>query len=287
MLDRHADGSVNFGVKLMVSTGPTDAIKRAELKDAAKRSFADDSDVALFYFAGHGHIETTGGYLCASDCATGDDGLPLSDIMVFANESNARNKVIILDSCYSGALGDHPIKKDLSEITEGVTILTASTKGQYAAEEDGGGVFTGLLLDALGGAAANLIGDVTPGAVYAHVDQSLGNWSQRPVFKTNVKKFVSLRTVQPPLDLADLRRIAEFFPEAGFEFQLDPSYEPTDPTANPDNCAVFKILQHYNRVNLAVPVGAPHPYYAAIESKCMKLTGTGEHYRRLAAKGLI
>jgi hypothetical protein len=74
-----------------------------------------------------------------------------------------------------------------------MTIFTASTKGQYAAEANGGGVFTGLLIDALGGAAANLIGEVTPGGVYAHIDQSLGNWSQRPVFKTNVKKFVSLR----------------------------------------------------------------------------------------------
>jgi len=37
-----------------------------------------------------------------------------------------------------------------------------------------GGVFTGLLVDALSGGAANLVGDVTPGSVYAHIDQSLG-----------------------------------------------------------------------------------------------------------------
>jgi uncharacterized caspase-like protein len=113
--------------------------------------------------------------------------------MTFANESNAKNRIIILDSCYSGAVGDNPINRQVSEISEGMTIFTASTKGQYAAEANGGGVFTGLLIDALGGAAANLIGEVTPGGVYAHIDQSLGNWSQRPVFKTNVKKFVSLR----------------------------------------------------------------------------------------------
>jgi hypothetical protein len=87
-------------------------------------------------------------------------------------------------------------------------------------------VFTGLFVDALGGAAANLVGAVTPGSVYAHIDQSLGSWQQRPVFKTNVKSFVSLRTVQAPIPLADLQRITEFFPAPGFEFQLDPSYEP-------------------------------------------------------------
>ena len=100
--------------------------------------FADDSEVALFYFAGHGYIETTGGYLCGGECKTGDDGLALSDVMTFANESQARNKIIILDSCYSGALGDHPINRQVSEIAEGVTILTASTKGQYASRSERG-----------------------------------------------------------------------------------------------------------------------------------------------------
>jgi Caspase domain len=288
MLDRHSDGSVNFQTpKLIVGTGPQDIVERAELKNAVRELFADDNDVALFFFAGHGHIESTGGYLCAGDCRTGDDGFPVAEIMTLANKSPARNKIIILDSCHSGVIGNHPINEEVSEISEGVTILTASTKGQYAAEINGGGVFTGLLLDALGGAAANLVGQVTPGGVYAHIDQSLGTWSQRPVFKTNVKRFVSLRQVQPPLPLADLRRIAEFFPDIGFEYQLDPSFEPTDPSADPDKNAIFAILQKYNRVNLLVPVDAPHMWHAAMERKTAKLTATGEHYRRLVASGMI
>ena len=113
--------------------------------------------------------------------------------MTFANNSPAKNKVIILDSCHSGVLGANPNVGQVAEIKEGVTILTASTADQYAMEANGSGVFTSLLVDALSGAAANLVGDVTPGSVYAHIDQSLGNWAQRPVFKTNVKKFVSLR----------------------------------------------------------------------------------------------
>src|SRR6185437_11687942 len=156
VLERNSDGTVNFAVRLVAATGPAEALTRERLKDSVRELFADDSEIALFYFAGHGYIETTGGYLCASDCKTGDDGLPLSDVLIFANESKARNKIILLDSCYSGALGDASTNRQITEIAEGVTILTASTKGQYAAEENGGGVFTGLLLDALGGAAANL-----------------------------------------------------------------------------------------------------------------------------------
>ena len=155
------------------------------------------------------------------------------------------------------------------------------------------GVFTTLLVDALSGAASNLVGEITPGSVYAHIDQSLGPWEQRPVFKTNVKNFVSLRTAQPPLSLAELQRITEFFPMAGFEFQLDPSFEPerTDPAIkvppDPQNTATFAILQNFNRVNLVTPIGAPHMYHAAINSKSCKVTVLGEHYRSLVERKLI
>src|SRR6266436_1182671 len=74
MLDRHADGSVNFGTKIVVGTGPNDVVTRGALKEAVRDLFADDTEVSLFYFAGHGYIEATGGYLCGGECRTGDDG---------------------------------------------------------------------------------------------------------------------------------------------------------------------------------------------------------------------
>jgi hypothetical protein len=298
MLDRHADGSVNFGVKHLSAAGSSEPVERHELRQAIENLFAGDGEVALFYFAGHGHIEATGGYLCSSDVKTGNDGVPLAEIMTMANQSKLQNRVIILDSCHSGVAGGSALQHKVAEISDGVTILTASTEEQYATEENGAGVFTSLLVDALGGAAANLVGDVTPGGVYAHVDQSLGPWAQRPVFKTNVKRFVSLRKVQPSLELAELRRISGFFPTAGFQFQLDPSYEPERhdswatnpqgiPAPDPINNAIFEILQKYNRVGLLVPEDAPHMWHAAMESKSVRLTALGEHYRRLSAKGLI
>ncbi|MFC6121026.1 caspase family protein [Phytobacter sp. SCO41] len=285
MLARNADSSVNFQVRLITSNnGPV--VKR-ELRQEIQALFSGDGEIALLFFAGHGYIESTGGYLCASDTETGDDGLSLSDIMTFANQSGFRNKIIILDSCHSGVVAQRVGQAQISELTEGMTILTASTADQYASEENGSGVFTSLLIDALGGAAANLIGQITPGGVYAHIDQSLGAWSQRPLFKTNVKSFVSLRTIQPPLALQALRRITEFFTYPGEEYQLAPEYEPESKNPDPDKTALFAILQSYNRVNLLVPVGAPHMYHAAMESKTVKLTGLGEHYRKLVEKGLI
>jgi hypothetical protein len=204
--------------------------------------------------------------------------------------TRARNKVIVLDSCHSGIAGDRGVAAQVAELSEGLTILTASTADQYATEANGSGVFTTQFVDALNGAAGNLVGDVTPGSVYAHIDQSLGPWEQRPVFKTNVKSFVSLRKVQPPISLADLQRITELFPTPGFEFKLDPSFEPERapgdaergiPSPNLENTQKFAILQKYNRVNLVVPVDAPHMWHAAMDSKSCKLTVLGEHYRRL------
>ncbi len=291
-LERNGDGTINFTANLFTADSDADAISRSTLKRLVRELFAEDHEVALLYFAGHGHVEQTGGYLCSSDSSEGDD-LSLADVMTFANDSPAKNKVIFLDSCHSGIAGT-PAGQKAAEVAEGVTILTASTKEQYATEKNGSGVFTSLLVDALNGGACDLVGTVTPGAVYAHIDQSLGPWEQRPVFKTNVKEFVSLRRVPAPIPLEYLLRLTEFFPKPGMKFDLDPSFEP-EPNGrppgvappDPENTAKFDVLRQFNRVNLLVPVGAPHMWHAAMESKSCKLTALGEHYRRLVERNRI
>ena len=294
VLERHDGGAVNFDCRLLTGTGPSDRVDRSELKDRIEELFRADAEIALFYFAGHGHIEASGGYLLATDSRRGDEGVSLSEILTFANASPAKNKVIVLDSCHSGIAGTPPTGDQLATLSEGLTVLTASTKDQYATEENGRGVFTSLLVDALSGSAANLTGDITPGSVYAHIDQSLGAWEQRPVFKTNVKQFVSLRKSSPPIDISDLRRLAEFFPDPGFEYGLDPTYEPEVkgrdsgmPAPDPEKTRIFAVLQRYNRLNLLVPVDVPHMWNAAMESKSCRLTALGEHYRRLVEKNRI
>ncbi|SDI70081.1 Caspase domain-containing protein [Arthrobacter subterraneus] len=296
VLERHADGTLNFQQpKLMTSTGPGATVTRTELREAVEELFRDDAEISLFYFSGHGYIDGAGGYLCASDCADGHDGLSLFDVMTFANSSPAKNKVIILDSCHSGIAGGNAAVAQIAEIKEGVTILTASTAEQYAIETGGSGVFTSLLVDALSGAAANLVGDVTPGSVYAHIDQSLGNWAQRPVFKTNVKKFVSLRETKAPVELVQLQKLTVLFDEPTMQLQLDPSYEPertndndlSVPPPDPAKNADFAVLQALVKVNLVRPVDAPHMWHAAMESKACELTVLGQHYWKLVKEGLI
>ncbi|MEE7493092.1 caspase family protein [Methylobacterium oryzae] len=299
VLERHGDGRANFKQpKMMLCDGPRSLISKAELKQAARELFQQPAEIALIYFAGHGYVEDTGGYLCSSDSESGDDGLALNDLVLFANTSPATNRIIILDSCHSGAAGTRGGHKRTAELEEGTTILTASTAMQSAMEAyGGGGVFTTLFVDALNGGAANLVGDVTPGSIYAHIDQSLGPNSQRPVFKTNVQSFISLRTVQSPIDYGELMQLATFFPSDDFEFPLDPAYEPernteqlADPTIPPPDAAknkIFRILQNLVKVNLVVPVDAPHMWHAAMQSKACQLTVLGKHYRKLVESGMI
>lgn len=299
-LERHADGTLNFTTpQLLTGTSANQPVVKKDLKDAVRELFVDDAEIAMFYFAGHGYVEDTGGFLCASDSADGDDGLALHDVMMMANTSQARNKAIILDSCHSGAAGNDAITRSMAELNDGVTILTASTENQYALEVPGGGagVFTSLFVDALNGAAANLVGDVTPGSVYAHIDQSLGPWAQRPVFKTNVKTFVSLRKAEAPIPLTALQALTTHFPAADYDLPLDPSYEPERsteqlddpaiPPPDPEHTAVFKVLQAYVRVNLVRPVDAPHMWHAAMQSKSCELTVLGQHYWNLVDQSLI
>ncbi|WP_182378699.1 caspase family protein [Nocardioides sp. WS12] len=295
-LERNADGTRNFAQpNLMTSTGGGSDVTRAELREAIEQLFKDDAEIALLYFSGHGHIDGIGGYLCASDFATEHDGLSFADVMSYANQSPAKNKVIILDSCHSGAAGSNPISGKVAEISEGITILTASAANQYSIETGGSGVFTSLLIDALSGAAANLIGDVTPGSVYAHVDQSLGPWSQRPIFKTNVKEFVSLRKADAPIELGKLHKLVDLFEDPTTELILDPGYEPersgseevSIPKPDPIKTMDFAVLQALRSVNLVRPVGAPHMWHAAMESKACELTVLGQHYWSLVKRDLI
>jgi len=286
ILETNGDGSPNFDVKLELNVST-----KSELKKMIASLFSGNSDTVFLYFSGHGFINELGGYLVTPDHQEYDEGVSMDEILVWANNSKAKDKIIILDCCYSGAFGTPQISEGASLLKEGVSILTASRSDETAQEIGGHGVFTSLLLNALQGGAADLRGHISPGGVYAYIDQALGPWKQRPVFKTNVTRFTSLRTVVPQVSVEVLRKITEYFPIPQDDFKLDPSYEDTNqetvehilkkPYAKSENIAIFKDLQKFQSVGLVVPVDSTYMYFAAMESKSCKLTSLGYHYWRL------
>lgn len=291
VLNRNEDESLNFTVATLIAKDESTRVTCGKLKDAIEELFKGDSEVALLYVASHGYVDSSGGYIIASDSNRGDDGLAMDIVLKYANESKAKNRVIILDCCHAGCMGNIANFPGSAILGDGVTILAASTEEQYSSEEHGSGVFTGLLVDALKGSAANLVGEVTPGSAYALIDQTLGPWNQRPVFKTNVKSFVSLRKAKAPLELAELHQLTRLFPKPDYDFPLDPTFEPESGEGQKANMKKFEVLQRFNRVNLVVPYGLPkkknHMYFAAMMEKGCRLTALGKHYWNLVKKGAI
>mgnify|MGYP001431039545 CR=1 FL=1 len=282
-LETHGDGSPNFAVKLL--TGPPTSVTRSALKEAVKELFAGDCDIALFYFSGHGLVTSTGGCIVTSDFANYDEGISMDEILTLANNSKCKDRIILLDCCHSGAFGSPASSgSNLAQLAEGMSVLTASRKDEVALEVGGSSVFTELVVDALKGGAADLRGHITPGSLYSYVDQALGAWDQRPIFKTNVTRFTSLRTIQPPIPLATLRKLCVYFPQPEDEHRLDPSYEDSSPSPDATKVPIMKELQKFVSVGLVRPVGEEYMYYAAMNSKSCRLTALGYQYWRLASE---
>lgn len=294
-LEKNGDGSPNFSVHLLTSNQAP--VTSEILNHAIGELFSGEADTALLFFAGHGIINpiTNAGYIVSQNGARGSWGMSLGEILNLANSASPRIKssVIILDSCNSGYTGEVPglNNEQIAIIGRGVTILTACDRNGTAEEINDQGVFTTILLDGLSGSSADICGRITPAALYTHVDQTLGPWEQRPMYRANVQTFVTLRQVTPKIPLDVLRRLPTYFPDATYQFPLDPSFEPDRrnvPTelrvipVNEEHARIFRELQMCNRHGLVRPINEQHMYYAAINSTGCELTALGAHYRKLA-----
>lgn len=288
LIESNGNGSPNFDVQKVL-----DSCTRSELERMIKQLFAGDDDIALLYFSGHG-CDCDGGYLCTSDYSRDTWGVRMDDILSWANNSKCKNKILILDCCFSAKMGESLLDKNVSNLGEGVTILAASRSWETSEENSRikHGVFTELLIQGLQGGAADIRGNITPAGLYSFIDQSLGSWQQRPVFKSNISQFLPIRSIEAKVSHAILRKICEYFEVPSDEFQLNPSFEYTnspdythnliEPYAKANNVKIFKELQLLESVGLVEPVDAEHMYFAAMESKACKLTALGWHYWALA-----
>ncbi len=287
---RNGDGTLNFHVKTM-----PDVQSSGIVMDKIRELFNGACDTALLYFSGHGYVNDTGAEIVMPDDVRNArqyyKGLQMKDIMEVVNGSRVRNKIIIFDCCHAGNLGKYSISDTGSILTTGVSILLACREDEYAEEMGGHGLFTELLCNALQGGAADPTGYITMGGIYAYIDRSFGAWGQRPVFKTNVTEFAPVKTVNPEVSLGEIKKITALFAGINDEFQLDPSFEFTnapgeehkivEPYADANNVTKFKTLQKLHSIGLVNPVGAPHMYFAAMESKSCRLTELGKYYWRL------
>lgn len=295
LLERNGDNTKNFEVKMLPNEQSS-----GEAMCFIEQLFSGDGEIALLYFSGHGYVNTTGAEIVFPDnvrSATNHYmGLQMSNILEIANKSRFHNKVIILDCCYSGNMGKYAPSMTTSVLSNGVTILSACRDDETSAEMGGHGLFTELLCDALRGGAADFLGNITLGGIYAYIDRAFGAWQQRPMFKTNVQEFSPLRKVTPKVKAEEIQKLTKIFAEVDMDYPLDPSYEFTNvqdktdaivPYSDAEHVKIFKTLQKLTSIGFVVPVDEEHMYFAAMHSKACRLTAIGKYYWRLVDEGRI
>ncbi len=122
---------------------------------------ADENDVALFYFSGHG----LAGSFLPVDYDGKDQEVLHRDIREILEQSKAKHKIVIADACHSGgyyAMRSVEVDKDLQRYydafnsSDGGTALLLSSKEREYSLEDGGlrsGVFSHFIIRGLKGHA--------------------------------------------------------------------------------------------------------------------------------------
>jgi len=182
----------DYRARLLLDTTPDTLPTRnnvlAELANVAQA--ADEKDLLLFYFSGHGTIEAGEAYLVLSDARLtnlADSAVPLHRVKSIMADSAAQAKVIILDACHSGArIGKAEVRmspdfmKRVFAEAEGLAILASCQQGQvsYEWEQAGQSAFTHYLLEGLTGAADfDNKGFVTIQDINRHVADRVKVWA--------------------------------------------------------------------------------------------------------------
>ncbi|HEX8087562.1 MAG TPA: caspase family protein [Blastocatellia bacterium] len=286
LLYQNDDGSPNYDCRVLTSPGPQ-RITRAYLRSEWYQLFRNFKGDILFYFSGHGTPTEIGGHLVVQDGTLDDPGLSMNDLLLLANQSRAQEVLLILDCCFSGELGNPSFLQsggivNQAQLREGVTILAASGPKEFAKEQGGHGVFTSLLLGALSGGAADVRGEVSAAAIYTYVEQALGPWDQRPIYKSYANTLSPVRRCKPFVSDDVLRELSLYFPRPDSRYKLDPTYEPTHKPKVAKNVEIFIKFKMYRDARLLRSVKGLDLYFTAMKYGYVELTSLGQLYWHLA-----
>ena len=289
LLSRHSDGEPNYACRLLIA-GEEGRVTSQILGQAIDTVFdgVAGADV-LFYFSGHGMASDDGGYLVTQESGPGLPGLPMKDLLERANRSGA-STLIILDCCHSGQIGNITSGDGLNraELAEGVTVLAASTAQQESQQGMINSVFTELLLDAMNGAAADVRGRVSAASMYAYVEQVLGPWQQRPVYKSHAKRLKAVRRCTPAVTDSLLLKLPKLFPTEHHRYRMDKSYEWSEKKhAKKKHVRIFNDFKKLRNAGLLATEDQEDLYFVALKKLHVSLTPRGRYYWRLVKKGRL
>ena len=144
---------------------------------------ANKGDLVLIYYSGHGKLDLANRlYLCAVNTQIDTleaTSVPVQSIKDYIEVSPSQQIALVLDCCFSGAVGDvfarSSVDDQLQLMTRGrgTYIMTASTGIQVALEKekDENSIFTKYLLEGIETGAADVNGDglITMDELYSYV----------------------------------------------------------------------------------------------------------------------
>jgi tetratricopeptide (TPR) repeat protein len=150
-------------VHVLTGAKATLAAMRHEIDDWLP-SVAKDDDRVLIYFAGHGFLYQTKGYLAPFDFDPSRivaSGYPMDELgSVIGSKIHARYKILLTDSCHSGAISpedSEALNHTLSGLQPSLFSLTASRDRERSFESTafggGHGVFTYYVVKGMQGEA--------------------------------------------------------------------------------------------------------------------------------------
>lgn len=279
LLEKHGKGDPNFSVRTL-KNGSNQKMKSA-IEELLNEKRAPE--VALLYYSGHGYVDEDGGYLCGVDAAKNDVGISMSWLGAILNKSKIREITVILDCCHAGSMLELSSEHGLTNIREGVTILAATTSDDVSVEFCGKGIFTSILIDGLGGAAADILGHVTAVGLYNNAESLLSPWQQTPVFKSSVSRLTPLRYCLPPVRKRALRLLAnpELFPSKDSKIKLNKSLMNDSSIVEGSELSMLMILSGFDRAGL-LTVKDRKPFLQAIlDGDDCSLSPYGEHFWEL------
>jgi hypothetical protein len=129
---------------------PTKSAIENRIRDSMKEAKPDG--VALVYFSGHAVTQSGQAVLVAKDSKP-EDGIPLSKVTAWLEESKARDKVLIIDACHAGA-GEKGMKVVATPSlppAPGVAMFLSCTgdESSYSLDDGTGSVYTNAFLHSL------------------------------------------------------------------------------------------------------------------------------------------
>ena len=205
-----------------VGINQTDKITRTDilLKIQTLSKKCKPDDIIVLYFSGHGYSENNEGYLIPYDTnfkLISDTSIAIQRVKEELEKCEAKTKILIIDSCYSGIGHGKKVDSTMSEafenslfsnISEGSVIFASCKKNEqsFPLEDNSMSVFTHYLIEGLkGNAALNDNSEISFDDLYTFVTKKVAKWafdndvSQTPSIKLEYAGKLMIKVKNPEI----------------------------------------------------------------------------------------